>query len=403
MERAKQQIDEAAEQLKLFLDLGENSSQLLTDEVTNESDLNKKLAKFLHIVTDRLQYQSAASLSSIPDSKEKFETWSKDLRATIARQDQIILEWQQRFNACKREVDETLETVTKERDDLKRQLAQALAGNKGSSKCADEVADLKKEVAELRKMAKALPDITSVQRQKSKIMLESAEMHDSSSRMISELTEENHRLREKVRQKREKIRELRQAKSRQASASNREKIKREVELEEERTKVVEGRALLRVAEGRAQVLCDTQHELERKNGKLETRLAALEKEVSEGEQFKKSATETMDNLKEERTRLTEVAHNLELSLSQRDSEIERLSTKLAKQQDEMAQLRAKSNEMELRISALQVENDFMKGNKESERKGVECGGCHFDVDLLQRKFDQLESAIDSLHSTITEN
>ena len=402
MERAKQQLDEAAEQLKLFLGLGENSSQLLTDEVTNESDLNKKLAKFLHIVTDRLQYQSASSVSEIPDSKEKFETWAKDLRATIARQDQLILEWQQRFDACKREVDETLETVTKERDELKRQLALALAEKKPKNR-DDEVAELKREVSELRKMAKALPDITSVQRQKSRIMLESAEMHDSSSRRISELTEENHWLREKVRQKREKIRELRQAKSRQASASNREKIKREVELEEERTKVVEGRALLRVAEGRAQVLCDTQHELERKNGKLETRLAALEREVSEGEQFKRSATETMDNLKEERTRLTEVAHNLEISLSQRDSEIEHLSAKLAKQQDEMAQLRAKSNEMELRISTLQVENDFMKGNNEGDRKGVECGGCHFDVDLLQRKFDQLESAIDSLHSTITEN
>lgn len=437
VERAKQQIDAAAEHLKCFLDIEKSSSQLLIDEVTTEQDLNQKLDKFLHLITDRLQYQHSLSTQSsipqtsetqqqIPTTKEELAAWATDLNATVAEQERVISEWQQRFELCKREIDETVETTTKERQQLKDQLSQALSENaslteqlskekkdmsdySGRAKMhSDEIAELRKEVAELRQMAKVLPDIVTVQRQKSKIMIESAELRELSNRQIAELREENFRLREKLHEKKEIIRELRHAKSRQASACKRERIQKEAELTEEREKVTRERARLKVTQYEAEELHGIQSELTKKNRELELKIVELRRQLSESEQeherFKSDTQKTIEGLREERSKLCDTSHQFQLSLVERDGEIERLSKRSTRQQEEIVQLKAKFNELELKLSAIQEENQCLKEKYgEVEGKGVvECAGCGFDVTLLQKKFEHLESAIDSLHSTLTD-
>ena len=44
-------------QVKLFLDLDPTTSQYLIDEIVDETNLNTKLPKFLHLVIDRLKFR----------------------------------------------------------------------------------------------------------------------------------------------------------------------------------------------------------------------------------------------------------------------------------------------------------------------------------------------------------
>jgi predicted nucleic acid-binding Zn-ribbon protein len=84
---AKEALDDAAQQIRLFLALDPRSGDLLIDEILREDDLSAKLGKFIQLAVDRLRFQADAlpaadlirEISAIdpraPAEAHKFRQW----------------------------------------------------------------------------------------------------------------------------------------------------------------------------------------------------------------------------------------------------------------------------------------------------------------------------------------
>ena len=115
-------------------------------------------------------------------------------------------------------------------------------------------------------------------------------------------------------------------------------------------------------------------------------------------------------------------HMRDLTAASKDAELAGMKAKLTEAQNECESQRSKTHELELRVAAQDVEIQSLKRRitelserrvitetvvkeKQTEfveekptRKVLECGGCNFDIDTLQKKMETLEQYVEDLRS-----
>lgn len=448
---AKQAIDEGIMQVKLFLDLDPTTSQYLVDEIVEETNLNVKLSKFLHLVIDRLKFQDKPQAehfkglitslsridSSTPHTKGDFLKWLPQRMSELIGESRnnidTMKEWRSRFKVCQRKVTSLEEEVSKyhhENETLRNELKLAKAQHKEAEEACTEqqnnhnnkVTEMKRQIRELTQKIKTFPDIEQVRSHNAQLLRESAEAHEANNRKISNLRAENEALKQEI----EKLSQRNQ-KLKSSNTSQKEKMAEMIQyiesIESEKTKLEYSKTR---KEREYNSLTATLSELKRKNGELGRNIQEMhdeaQRESTAAAREKSDLLKQIELMKENKNSLSMQIHKKDLDAASKDAELAAMRAKLKDAHDTCETQRSMIHELEIRIATQDVEIQSLKRRmaelsdrkaiieatvkeKQTEvveekpsKKVLECGGCSFDVDGLEKKMESLEKYVENLRS-----